>query len=103
MTADVTQIENWLLAQPGWVKGRDLCEALGILNDRHLRDDGDVPGLVSEFAISHTRKGYRHYLKATTEEWLRFKHSRRRHGFREFRRISKMQGRRNDDRQGILL
>ena len=100
---DVAQIENWLLTQPGWVKGRDLCDAVGIANDRHLRDDGDVPGLVSEFAISHTRKGYRHYLKATTSEWLRFKHSEGGAAVKRWRRIRKMQARRNDDRQGVLL
>jgi hypothetical protein len=103
MNPEAVQIEQWLLAQPGWVSAADLCAALGIQRQRELRTLGDVPGLVSEFAISHTRKGYRHYLKATTKEWLQFKHSRRNHGIREFRRISRMQSRRCDERQGILL
>jgi hypothetical protein len=90
MTDLAPQIEAWLLAQPGWVSASDLCARFGIADERLLRCIGTVPGLVSEFAISHTRKGYRHVRKASTLEWLAFKFTLMRHSISQIRRIRRL-------------
>ncbi len=87
---NTAQIEAWLLAQSGWVSAADLCAACGIDDERKLRYLGNVPGLISEFAISHSRKGYRHVRNATTMEWLKFKWSLLRTGIAYFRHVRAM-------------
>jgi hypothetical protein len=90
MTDLAPQIAEWLLAQPGWVSATDLCARFGIDDDRQLRCIGEVPGLISEFAISHTRKGFRHVKKASTLEWLVFKFSLMRHAISVIRRVKRL-------------
>jgi hypothetical protein len=81
------QIEQWLLTQDSWVSGATLCARFGIADDRDLRCWGETPGLISAFAISHTRKGYRHVRKASTLEWLAFKFTLMRHAISVIRRV----------------
>lgn len=90
------QIEAWLFAQQGWVSSSDLCARFGIEDDRILRSIGDVPGLVSDFAISHTRKGFRHVRHATTLEWLAFKFSLMRHAISVIRRVKRLASKRHN-------
>ena len=45
------RIEQWLAAQDGWVSAADICAKFGIADERLLRCVGELPGLISEFAI----------------------------------------------------
>ena len=83
------RIEQWLSAQDGWVSAADICAKFGIADERLLRCVGELPGLISEFAISH-KKGYRHVRKASTAEWLAFKFGLNRHGISELRRVRRL-------------
>lgn len=111
-------IENHLLNAlgSGWVKSAELCERFGI-SERQLRKVGDQDGLCSEFAIS-SDKGFKHIEKATTREWLAFKHRMRGHAIAELVRTQKLDRRRanvtksikrpvftfqKDSGQGVLL
>jgi hypothetical protein len=111
-------IENHLLLAGGngWVKSCELC-VLFKIKDRQLRAVGDRPGLASEFAISGD-KGFKHIDRASTAEYLRFKHRMRRHAIGQLGRSSKLDRRRTqstrttkrpaftfqkDTGQGVLL
>jgi len=84
------QIERWMLTQETWVSAAVLCGEFQIADERQLRCIGEVPGLISDFAISHSKKGYRHVKKATTAEWLMFKFSLLRHAISEMRRVRRL-------------
>jgi hypothetical protein len=108
------EIERYLLAQDRWVSSADLCARFDI-DERELRCIGHEPGLISAYAISHTRKGYRHVRNATTIEWLAFKFAILRHAISEIRRVRRLAKVRHnvlnptiplseaDNGQGILL
>jgi len=79
------QIEQHLLTRGAWVPSDEIC-ALFAVTDRQLRQVNDSPGLCSAFAIS-SQKGFKHVAKATTREWLHFKHRLRKHGISELVRV----------------
>ncbi len=76
------QIELYLLRAGGWVSGHDLSLVFGV-NERALRRQGDQAGLCSEFAISHSWKGFRHAKNATLEEFEEADRRVRKHGISE--------------------
>jgi len=90
-------IESYLLSAPtpGWIKSRELCSRFDV-SERQLRKAGDRDGLASEFAIS-SDKGFKHIERATTREWLAFKHRMRNHAIAEMIRT------RNLDRRRALV
>lgn len=111
-------IEQYLLTAPGegWVKSAALCERFGI-SERQLRKVGDQDGLCSDFAIS-SDKGFKHIARASTREWLAFKHRMRNHAIAEMVRTRNLDRRRaqvirtvirpvftfqKDTGQGVLL
>lgn len=90
------QIEEFLLAAPGWVDTPSLCMRFGI-SERSLRDLDDRPGLCTGFAISRNKPGgFKHVHQATTAEWLAFKHSMRKHAIKELVRVRILSGRRQN-------
>jgi hypothetical protein len=112
-------IESYLLTVPGegWVKSAEICDRFALRNDRALRGVGDSPGLCSDFAIS-SDKGFKHITRATTREWLAFKHRMRNHAIAEMVRTRNLDRRRaqvirtvarpaftfqKDTGQGVLL
>jgi len=112
-------LESYLISAPGcgWVKSSDLAERFDLRSDRVLRKVGNRPGLCSDFAIS-SDKGFKHISRATTGEWLSFKHRMRRHAISELARSSQLDHRRShalktirhpsftfqrDTGQGVLL
>lgn len=110
------QIERWLITRDNWVSAADLCAEFQIADERQLRCVGEVPGLISDFAISHSKRGYRHVRNATTAEWFLFKFSLLRHAISEIRRVRRLGKKRHnvlnpthpylteaDNGQGILL
>jgi len=111
-------IEQYLLTAPGegWVKSAALCERFAIA-ERQLRKVGDQDGLCSDFAIS-SDKGFKHIARASTREWLAFKHRMRNHAIAEMVRTRNLDRRRSqvirtiqrpaftfqkDSGQGVLL
>ena len=78
-------IERYLLDRATWVPSQELCTSFGI-SPRQLRQVNDHPGLCSAFAISGD-KGFKHITRATTSEWLHFKHRLRKHGISELVRV----------------
>jgi len=80
-------IERFLLQRGDWVRTEEIVETFGLQDDRQLRQTNGVPGLCTRFAIS-SQKGFRHVSKATTKEWLEFKHKLRRHGISELSRVA---------------
>jgi hypothetical protein len=112
-------IEQHLLTVPGdgWVKSAALCERFDLRSDRVLRGVGDSPGLCTDFAIS-SDKGFKHVERASTREWLSFKHRMRNHAIAEMVRTRNLDRRRSsvirtvkrpaftfqkDTGQGVLL
>lgn len=112
-------IEQYLLSAPGdgWVKGSDLAARFYLRSDRVLRKVGDQDGLCSDFAIS-SDKGFKHITRASTREWLAFKHRMRGHAIAEMVRTRNLDKRRaqvirtvkrpafvfqKDTGQGVLL
>lgn len=113
------QLELYLFDAPGdgWVRTKDICEKFELASDRPLRAIGVEPGLCTPFAISGD-KGLKHIDRATTAEWLRFKHRLRKHGICELVRVRNLDRRRSratreikrppfrfqpDTGQGVLL
>ena len=90
-------VERYLRQAPGdgWVKGADLAAAFDLRDTRYFRSWNGEPGLCSEFAIS-ADKGFKHVERATTGEWLRFKHRMRRHAVSELARSGKLDRRRSN-------
>lgn len=90
-----SQIEAYLLEFPGegWVKSKQLCIRFGI-TERQLRAVGGQQGLCSAFAIS-SDKGFKHVERASTSEWLAFKHRMRKHAISELQRASRLDRRRH--------
>jgi hypothetical protein len=76
-----TKIEQFLFANPRWVKSEELAERFGI-RPRVLRALGEKPGICSEFAIS-SDKGFKHVKHATESEFLHFYRRVRRHAIAE--------------------
>ena len=85
----IKQIEAYLLEARGWVSSEALCAQFGLKDDRPLRSTAGVPGLCSAFAISGDN-GFKHVLRASTTEWLRFKHRLRKHGIQELVRVREL-------------
>lgn len=77
------QIELHLLRAGGWVPGSTLALLFDV-SERELRRDGNRPGLCSGFAISHTRRGFRHVKNATAEEFEEADRRVRKHARSEF-------------------
>jgi len=89
MDALVHQIETHLLAAGGWVPTGQICEVFQI-TERSLRQAGERPGLLDQFAVSSTRQnqsGYIHHRFLPTADWLPIKHRLRRHAIAELRRV----------------
>jgi hypothetical protein len=86
-------IEAFLMSAPGdgWASSAEIRRRFDLRSDRVLRGVGNSPGLCSEFAIS-SDKGFKHVARASTREWLAFKHRMRNHA------ISEMVRTRNLDR-----
>jgi hypothetical protein len=83
MSADLSrQIENFLLHAGGWISGRDIAIAFGI-EERALRRTGGRPGLCSEFAISHSRRGFKHVRNASDAEFSESYRQSRKHAIAE--------------------
>jgi hypothetical protein len=82
------QIERHLLSRADWVSAAELCSAFSV-DERQFRQDGDLPGLCTGYAISGP-KGFKHVKSATTAEWLSFKHRLRRHGVQELIRVRRL-------------
>jgi len=80
------QIERLLLDRRDWVSTEELC-SMFCVKERQLRQTDDEPGLCSSFAISRTSHGggFKHIHLATREEWICFKHKKRKHGISELR------------------
>jgi hypothetical protein len=91
------QIEAYLLEKGDWVSSETLCATFGLVSDRPLRQVGDEPGLCTKFAISRTNGGggFKHVALATTKEWLRFKHSQRKHAVSVFIHVRDLDRRRH--------
>jgi len=96
------RLERYLSEAPGdgWVRTTDICKAFGLASDRPLRAVGDRPGLCTPFAISGD-KGLKHIDRATTAEWLRFKHRLRKHGICELVRVRNLDRRRSQSLKQI--
>lgn len=95
MTTVQQQIEQYLREYPssdGWVKSKVLCARFSI-TDRQLRAAGKQQGLCGGFAISGD-KGFKHIDRASTTEYLRFKHRLLKHAVNEFRRVADLDQRR---------
>lgn len=96
MREELTErIEQFLLDSGGWVSSKEICARFELRDDRILRNVGSTPGLCSNFAIS-SDKGFKHVTRASTREYLAFKHRMRRHAVGEFKRISKLDRVRNN-------
>lgn len=95
-------IEQYLLTAPGegWVKSAALCERFAI-TERQLRKVGDQDGLCSDFAIS-SDKGFKHIARASTREWLAFKHRMRNHAIAEMVRTRNLDRRRSTVLKSVL-
>jgi hypothetical protein len=95
-------IEQYLLTAPGegWVKSAALCERFAI-TERQLRKVGDQDGLCSDFAIS-SDKGFKHIARASTREWLAFKHRMKRHGIGELVRARNLDRRRSSVLKSVI-
>jgi hypothetical protein len=66
------QIEQFLLEAGDWVPGEVLA-ARFMINERHFRADGKIPGLVSKIAI-FSCGGLKHLRHSTVKERLACKH-----------------------------
>lgn len=62
------EIDAWLRTIKGWVPGEIICQTFQI-PERRLRWDQGRPGLLTECAISHSQKGFKHVANATDDEW----------------------------------
>lgn len=87
------QIEAYLLARADWVHGDEIAARFQV-RERELRGLDGEPGLCSHFAIS-TKKGFKHVAAATPAEYREFKHTMRKHGINELRRVSALDKRRH--------
>jgi len=96
-------IEQYLLTAPGegWVKGSELAKRFDLRSDRVLRKVGDQDGLCSDFAIS-SDKGFKHITRASTREWLAFKHRMRNHAIAEMVRTRNLDRRRSTVLKSVL-
>jgi len=81
------------VAGSGWVKSAELCERFAI-TERQLRKVGAQDGLCSDFAIS-SDKGFKHIARASTAEWIAFKHRMRNHAIAEMVRTRNLDRRRS--------
>ena len=93
------QIERHLLSKADWVSAAELVATFSV-DERQLRQDGDLPGLCTGYAISGP-KGFKHVKSATTAEWLSFKHRLRRHGISELGRVSRLDRVRHEVKRAV--
>ena len=95
-------IEQYLLSAPGegWAKSAELCDRFGI-SERQLRKVGSQDGLCSDFAIS-SDKGFKHIARASTREWLAFKHRMRGHAIAEMVRTRNLDRRRSTVLKSVM-
>jgi len=81
-----TAIAAYLLRAPGWVSASGLAAVFGV-DKRAFRQTKDKPGLCTECAISNTKRGYKHFLNATQDEFLHHYRAQRKHAIREMIRV----------------
>ena len=62
------EIDIWLRSINGWVPGEIICQTFQV-PERRLRWDQGRPGLLTECAISHSQKGFKHVANATDTEY----------------------------------
>ena len=91
MTTRAAEIEAFLLRHATWIDTQTLLVAFQI-EERELRQTGDVPGLCTEFAISGN-KGFRHIDCCTAEEFADFTNRLRPHAIHTLMRIKKLRER----------
>jgi len=93
------QIELWLLAQRDWVPAAEICQRFGV-RERRLRQNGEHPGLLSDFAISSDH-GFKHIHNAEDKEYFPSRARLCSHIKNEARRVRAWDSRRKNERQGI--
>ena len=76
------QIEAFLLDRQTWVPVRQICQRFGI-DGRALRAIDGKPPLCADFAISNSKRGFKHLAFADREEALHAYRARRKHGIGE--------------------
>ena len=79
------QIEIFLLDVADWVPSKVIC-ARFCLSRRSLRASGKRPGLLDSFSVSCSKRGYKHVACLSTDEYIKAKHSTRKHGIGELRK-----------------
>lgn len=77
-----SQIEAFLRESRTWVKAAEICLRFGV-KKRALRGLNGAPGLCGGFAVSNTRRGYKHLDFATEAEAMHAYRQRRQHGIGE--------------------
>lgn len=95
-----TQIEVWLLTQTDWVPSAVICERFQV-DERKLRASNGHPGLLTEFAISHSRLGYKHVRHATKEEYIEARSQAVSHIKSDAKRVRGWDQRRQTEKVGL--
>ena len=85
-TALQKAIAAYLLRAGGWVSAATLAAVFGV-DKRKFRQANGKPGLCTECAISNSKKGYRHILCATDDEFLHHYRDKRKHAIGEMVRV----------------
>ena len=80
------EIEAYLLTRRTWVSATALSLRFHV-PERKYRQARGKPGLLSEFAVSNTKKGYRHILCATDGEFLHHYRAQRKHAIMSMVRV----------------
>jgi hypothetical protein len=84
-----SQIEAFLLERQAWVPVREICGRFGV-NERCLRALDGRPPICSEFALSNSKRGFKHIAFATRDEAMHAYRSRRKHGIGELKSARNM-------------
>lgn len=79
------EVEAYLRQQKTWVSGAMICAVFGV-QERHLRAIENEAGICTDFAISGKR-GFRHVLTCTQEEWEQFRIALNTHAAAEMSRV----------------
>lgn len=87
------QIEAYLLEKADWVHGAELATRFEV-TERQLRALDGEPGYCTHCAIG-LNGGYKHVAAATKAEYIEFKHTLRKHGIAELRRVGELEKRRH--------
>ena|SRR5205085_12490293 len=82
MNEVAARIEDFLLTRRGWVKAEEICHLFAV-KKRALRKLDDKPGLVGDFAISNSKRGYKHIAAASDAEFLHSYRAMRKHAIGE--------------------